>query len=409
MTSEPWRKNLFAIFIAEFLVLIGHSSVIPFIPLFIQKLGNFTNVEAAFWASIATGLSGLGMFLTAPMWGSLADRWGRKPMVLRAMLGGSIIVALTGLTSNVYYFLILRFIFGMFAGSVAASSALIAANTPKNKLPFAMGLLMAAAFGGQTLGPMFGGFLADSVGYQNTFFITSAVIFTGSIIVLIFTEEKFVRPVKGNDSTLKRMWDLARSRQMILLLVLLITLNAGPGMVSPIIPVVVKDLSFGSRAASAAGLAIGLLGLVTAISAVITGRLGEKFTLKKILIFSCVATGLCYLPPMWASTLFQLTLFVALMGLFKGGLVSIPNALVGLTVDSTQQGVAYGLAQSAKSFGNAIGPFIGGGLASSLGIRAIFGVAGGLYILVGIIVARFYIEKPIDKLKTLPLKNGYTD
>ena len=400
MISESWQKNLFAIFIAEFLVIMGHSSVTPFMPLFIQTLGDFTSVEVAFWAGIATGVSGLSMFLTAPLWGNIADRWGRKPMVLRAMFGGSIIVALTGLAPNICYLIVMRFIFGMFAGSVAASSALIAANTPKNKIPFAMGLLMAAAFGGQTLGPMFGGFLADSVGYKNTFFITSAVIFAGSLIVLLFVEERFEHPVKEQSSSWRKMLDLAKSRQMLILLILLLALNAGPSMISPIIPVVVRDLDPGGKAASASGLAIGLLGLVTAISSVITGRLGERITLKKILFFSCILTGLLYLPPIWASTVGQLTLFIALMGLFKGGMVTIPNALVGLSVDPSQQGIAYGLAQSAKSLGSAAGPFIGGSLAPLLGLRSIFGVAGGLFLLVGIAVARLFVEKPTEMPKT---------
>jgi MFS transporter, DHA1 family, multidrug resistance protein len=396
VTSVSWQKNLFAIFIAEFLVIMGHSSASPFMPLFIETLGDFTNTEVAFWAGIATGVSGLSMFLTAPLWGNIADRWGRKPMVLRAMFGGSIIVALTGLSTNIYYLIVMRFIFGMFAGSVAASSALIAGGTPKNKIPFAMGLLMAAAFGGQTLGPMFGGFLADSVGYKNTFFITSAIIFIGSLIVLFLVEERFERPVKGQSSSWRKVWDLAKSRKMLILLILLAALNAGPGMISPIIPVVVKSLDPLGKAASASGIAIGLLGLVTAISSVITGRLGEKFTLKNILFFSCVLTGILYLPPIWASTVVQLTLFIALMGLFKGGLVTIPNALVGLSVDPSQQGIAYGLAQSAKSLGNAAGPFIGGSLASLLGLRTVFGVAGGLFLLVGIATVRFFVEKPTE-------------
>lgn len=259
-----------------------------------------------------------------------------------------------------------------------------------------MGLLMAAAFGGQTLGPMFGGFLADTVGYKNTFFITSAVIFAGSIIVLLFVQERFEHPVKGPSSSWRGLWDLAKSREMLLLLILLITLNAGPSMASPIIPVVIKGLDPGGKTASVSGLAIGLLGLVTAISSIVTGRLGEKFTLKKILIFSCIGTGLLYLPPIWASTLGQIILFVALMGLFKGGLVPIPNALVGLSVNPSQQGIAYGLAQSARALGNAAGPFIGGNLTAFLGLRTVFAVAGGLFLLVGVIVSRFFVEKPTE-------------
>ena len=86
------------------------------------------------------------MFLSAPLWGIIADRWGRKLMVLRAMFGAAVVLALTGLAPNIYYVIALRFAQGLFSGTVAAASALVAASIPNNKMPFAMGLLMVAVF-----------------------------------------------------------------------------------------------------------------------------------------------------------------------------------------------------------------------------------------------------------------------
>ncbi len=393
MTSEPWQKNLFAITVAEFVVIMGTDSVTPFMPLLVQRLGNFTNEQAAFWAGIATGATGIAMFLAAPLWGIIADQWGRKPMVLRAMFGAAVITALTGLAPNIYYLVALRFAHGILSGVVSASSALIAANTPRNKIPFAMGLLMGAAFGGQTFGQMFGGFLADSVGYKTTFFITGAIIFSGSIIVLLFVKERFERPVRRQSSSLSSLWDLAKSREMLPLLITMAALNAGPKIISPIIPLFMRDLDPAGKAASASGLAFGLMGIVSGISSIIAGRLGERVTLKKILVFSCLGTSLLYLPPMWAATVTQLVIFVALTGLLRGGQVS-PNALIGLSVHHSQQGVAYGLAQSAKALGSASGPLIGGSLASLLGLRAVFGAAAGLFLLIGVAIAIMFVEKP---------------
>lgn len=128
MVSESWQKNLYVIAIAEFVVIMGFSFVTPFMPLFIQELGNFTSKEAAFWAGIATGSSGIAMFLSAPVWGIVADRWGRKPMLLRAQFGSSIVLALAGLSPNVYCLTGLRFAQGLLSGTVAAASALVAAS-----------------------------------------------------------------------------------------------------------------------------------------------------------------------------------------------------------------------------------------------------------------------------------------
>ncbi len=398
MTSESWRRNLYAIFVAEFIVIMGFSFVNPFMPLFIQELGAFTNQQAAFWAGIATSASGIAMFFSAPLWGIVADRWGRKPMVLRAMFGAGTVLALIGLAPNIYIVIALRFTQGLLSGTVAAASALVASLTPRNKMPFAMGLLMVAVFMGSSFGPLVGGFMADSVGYKAAFFITGGLLFSGGLIVLLFVKEKFERPAKGQSASLSSLLRLAKSREMLPLLLALSALHAAPQMMMPIISLFIRELNPAGMAATASGLAFGLMGMVAAISAIIAGRLGGHISLKRILVISCLGTGLLYLPPMWARTVTQLVIFIALTGLFKGGLMTSSNALVGLSVPRSQQGIAYGVAQSANALGFGLGPLIGGSLASLIGLRSVFGVAGGLFMVIGVAVskllARVSLEKP---------------
>jgi DHA1 family multidrug resistance protein-like MFS transporter len=396
MVSEPWRKNLYLIFVTEFVVIMAFSFVNPFLPLFIQKLGGFNNKQAAFWAGIALGGGGLAMFLSSPVWGIIADRWGRKPMVLRAMFGASVILALMGMVSNVYAFIALRCFQGLLAGTIAAASALVAADTPRNKIPFAMGLIMLAVFGGSSFGPFLGGFLADKVGYKATFFITSALLFSGGLIVLFFVKERFASPIPGQGASLGSLWHLAMSREMLLLLMAICALNIGPQMISPMIPLFIRELDPRVAAATASGVAFGLMGLVAGISSVVASRLGKRFSLKKIMVFSCLGTGLLYLPPMWATTVTQLLIFIALMGLLTGGLMMSANSLVSMSVSQSQQGIAYGLSTSAQALGGGLGPLIGGSLASLLGLKPIFGVAGGLFILVGVLIIKLLVGKPVE-------------
>jgi DHA1 family multidrug resistance protein-like MFS transporter len=396
MVSESWRKNLYLIFVTEFVVIMAFSFVNPFLPLFIQELGDFNNKQAAFWAGIALGGGGLAMFLSSPVWGIIADRWGRKPMVLRAMFGASVILALMGIVSNVYAFIALRCSQGLLAGTVAAASALVAADTPRNKIPFAMGLIMLAIFGGSSFGPFLGGFLADKVGYEATFFITSALLFSGGLIVLFFIKERFDRPIPGQGASLGSLWHLAMSRKMLPLLMAICALNIGPPMISPIIPLFIRELDPRVAAATASGVAFGLMGLVSAISSVVASRLGKRISLKKIMVFSCLGTGLLYLPPMWATTVTQLLIFIALMGLLNGGLMMSANSLISLSVSQSQQGIAYGLSTSAQALGGGLGPLIGGSLASLLGFKPIFGVAGGLFILVAVLIIKLLVGKPVE-------------
>ncbi len=400
MPSESWQRNLYAIFVAEFIVIMGFSFVNPFMPLFIQELGAFTNQQAAFWAGIATSASGIAMFFSAPLWGIVADRWGRKPMVLRAMFGAGTVLALVGLTSNIYLVIALRFAQGLLSGTVAAASALVAASTPRNKMPFAMGLLMVAVFAGSSFGPLAGGFMADSVGYKATFFITGGLLFSGGLIVLFLVKEKFERPAKGQSASLSSLLRLAKSREMLPLLLALSALHAGPHMITPIISLFIRELNPSGMAATASGLAFCFMGVVAAISAIIASRLGGHITLKRILVISCLGTGLLYLPPMLAQTVTQLIIFIALTGLFKGGLMTSSNALIGLSVPRSQQGIAYGIAQSANALGNGLGPLIGGSLAPLIGLRSVFGVTGGLFMLIGVAVGKLLRGVTLEKSAT---------
>jgi len=400
MASESWRKNLYTIFVAEFIVVAGFSFVNPFLPLFLQELGDLTNQQAAFWAGIATSLGGIAMFFIAPIWGILADRWGRKPMVLRAMFGAGVVLALIGLAPNIYYVIALRFVQGLLSGTVAAASALVAASTPRDKMPFAMGLLMVAIFAGSSFGPLAGGFMADMAGYKATFFITGGLLFSGGFIVLLFVKENFERPAKGQRTSLSSLLRLAKSKEMLPLLITLCALQAGPQMIVPIISPFVRELDPKGMAATTSGLAFCFMGVVAAISAMIAGRLSGHITLKKILVISCLGTGLLYLPPMWAQTTTQIIIFIALTGLFKGGVMTSSNSLIGLSVPRSQQGIAYGVAQSANALGMGLGPLIGGSLASLMGLRPVFGVAGGLFILIGAVVAKMLAGVNVEKPET---------
>jgi MFS family permease len=100
---------------------------------------------------------------------------------------------------------------------------------------------------------------------------------------------------------------------------------------------------------------------------------------------------------MWASTVAQLLIFIGLTGLLKGGVMTSANALVGLSASRSQQGIAYGVAQSANALGNGLGPLIGGGLAPLVGLRPVFGVAGGLFMVIGVALAKLLPTEVLER------------
>jgi len=396
MASEPWQRNLYVMFVAEFFVIMGFSFVAPFMPLFVQELGNFNGNEAAMWSGIAIGISGISLFLSGPFWGIIADRWGRKPMVLRAMFGSAIVRILAGLSPNVYFFVVLRFIQGLLSGTVPAASALVTASTPRNKTAFAMGLLMVAVFTGNTIGPSFGGFVADMLGFRATFFIAGALLLSGGLLVLLLVKEKFECPPQI--ASFGSIWHLIGARDMLPLLVMICVIGMAGQVVQPIISLYMKDLNPAGAVATSAGLAFALMGLIAAASSIVDGRLSGRVSLRKILIVSCLGTALLYLLPIWAQNATQLIIRVGITGLLQGGTVTSTASLIGLSLPVSQQGIAYGLSQSATSLGNGLGPIIGGSLASLMGLRYVFGVSVGLFLLAGILAIKLIARHPLKEL-----------
>jgi MFS transporter, DHA1 family, multidrug resistance protein len=386
--TASWRKNLVLIALAEFIVILGFFLFGPLLPLYLQQLGNLSSAEAAFWSGIALGGSGLAMFLSAPVWGVVSDRWGRKPMLLRAQIGGAVLAALFILAPNVYMFVGLRILQGLFTGTVAAASALLATLSPRDKLPLTMGTLLAAVYGGTTIGPLIGGFLASAFGFKTTFLLGSLFLLAGALIILFFVKENFQRPEHGQRSSLKGMVSLATSRDVLPLLLVIAAINIGPQMAMPVMPLVLDEMSAPGEAARSSGLAFALLGVTAAASSIFFGRLNGRVELKKILVMCCLGTGLLYLPPVFASSAAQLVFLLGITGLLTGGIMTSSNSLVGLAVPAGQQGIAYGLAQSAMSLGTGVGPILGGGLAPLIGLRPVFVVAAGIFVVFGLLAGR---------------------
>src|SRR5215211_5546516 len=189
-----WRRNLYALWVAQTLAIVGFGLRDAFLPFYLKQLGTLDTEQAALWSGlVAAGGAGV-MAFSAPLWGMLSDRRGRKPMVLRAMVAAMLTVGLMGIATEPWHLLGLRLIEGAFTGTVTASTALVAASAPKDKLGYSLGLISMAVFSGASLGPFLGGILADVIGYRATFAVSAVMLGSAAVIVYFFVREKFVPP-----------------------------------------------------------------------------------------------------------------------------------------------------------------------------------------------------------------------
>lgn len=405
MRVEPWRRNLYAIWLSTFIGLSGANFIFPFMPLYLHELGVTDLGATAFWAGLLATSTGVAQFLFAPLWGTVADRFGRKLMLLRALVGATVVITLQGTVSAPWQLLILRAAQGGFVATVPAATALIAAGTPRRHLGFAMGFLQSAVFTSQTLGPLVGGTLAGLFGFRETFFITGGLYFTAALLVLFFVREESAAAEPGERRSaglLANLRSVVHERTILILIGVAYVLYAGPAFVRPQVALIVESTGT-AHAATYAGLVFAALGVCSAVASFVAGRLAGRYGYRRTLVAATVGAGLMYLPIYFADHPFVLAAQMGLVGLFAGGMLPSNNALIGTYTPPGRHGSAFGLVSSAQALALATAPLTGGLVASQFGVHAGFLVTGTALVLVGICVSLTVREPAPEVVEERPV------
>ncbi|HOU14420.1 MAG TPA: MFS transporter [Anaerolineae bacterium] len=366
MTTKRWRQNLWATWFAEFLALMGFAATAPLWAYYIQALG-VSGDAVSKWSGMIISAPAMTMAVMGPIWGMLSDRYGRKLMVMRAMFGGAVLTGLMGFAATVEHIFILRLLQGVFTGTVAAATTLVASTTPRERLGETLGKLQLAIFLGQSVGPVTGGFVADMVGYRATFWMTASYLFIAGLLMLFLVREDFtpVERAPHSGSLVQRarleVTTLLAGSMLGLVLGLRFVLRLGMQFSSPLLPLVVQDmLPEGSLLSSAAGLLTTTSGIFSAIAAPIVGRWGDRHGGRgPLMVATLVLAGAIGIQAL-AAEYWMLLIAQVFIGLAVGGTLSIVSAYIGRSAPEGKAGAAYGLDTLATSLSNAVAPTIGG-------------------------------------------------
>jgi MFS transporter, DHA1 family, multidrug resistance protein len=365
--------------------MLAFGFILPFLPLYLREIGVTPDSAVVFWSGALVTSTGLSVAIFSPIWGAFADRHGRKLMVLRSMLVGGVIIALMGLVVNVGEFLVLRILQGVFTGTIAASTALVASIVPRDRIAASMGQLQTSVYVGIAAGPVLGGLIAQAVGIRGTFFVAGAMLIAAGLLVWQFVHEHFTPP-----SLTKRPAFFAtlriglRSRTLLPLMVTLLVVQLGTAIVLPILPLYVERLSSATDPVRLyAGLAYGATAVFSALAAVSYSRLVDRSGYRRLLVYACFGAAVFYLPQAFAQNIGEFLLLRAGLGIFFGVLIPATNAIVALSTPPELRGSAYGLTNSATAVGTAVGPLLGSTLAASFGYASVFIATAGLLAALG--------------------------
>jgi DHA1 family multidrug resistance protein-like MFS transporter len=389
--TSSWQRTLVVVWMAEFIGLIGFAMVMPFLPFYVQELGVTDPDQVKFWSGLIVSAQAVTMAIFAPIWGSLADRYGRKIMLERAMFGASLVLTMMAFAQSPQQLLLLRLIQGCLTGTVPAATTLIATTVPRDRTGFALGWLQMGVFGGVSVGPLVGGLIADTLGYRTSFIFTGALLFLSGLGVAFFVHERFERPADIDGAERKHWWGglalVIRSRDLLVVLGTRFLTRTGARVIGPILPLFVAVLlPESTRVATMAGIVTGASAAASSVGAVVLGRTGDRVGYRRVLLASAAVTAVFYALQATVTDLTQLILLQICVGLAISGTISALSALLATLAPEGKQGSVYGIDTSVTSASNAIGPMIGAALAVALSLRSTFVFAAGLFFMAAALI-----------------------
>ena len=395
ISLEPWRKNLYIMWLSQFIAMAGMSLVVPFLPFFVRDLGVSDPDQVARWSGFVFAGPFFVAFFLIPLWGYLGDRYGRKLMVVRAIFGLAASQALIGLAQNVEMLFLFRMLQGAISGFISASLALVSANTPREKSGYAIGVLQTATASGQVIGPLLGGSLADLIGFRPIFFIVAGLCIVAA--VLIITTVKETSPVGRDDGrthTLSSNYRYAfSSREIRMALFLIFILQVAILLVHPIFALYVEYLEpVQAYLATIAGAVFSVAGLFMVFSAPWWGKRTDTQSYRKNLSLAVGGAALAYIAQGFVTSAWHLIPLRALQGFCMGGMIPTLYSYVSKRTDLSRRGGLMGIASSSYILGSMVGPSFGGQVAAAIGLRANFFITGGLLLTALLVIRTLFID-----------------
>ncbi|MBV9554298.1 MAG: MFS transporter [Alphaproteobacteria bacterium] len=366
----------------QFVMTMAFSMLTPIMPLFLPELGVTNAAAIDIWAGILSGVTSFIAAFASPVWGRVADRHGRKLMLLRSSVAIGFFTILMGLSQNVWQFAGARALMGIFAGFSSSAIALVASQVPESRLGYSLGWLSTGQLVGSLVGPIMGGALADLFGsYRIPFYLTAATIFAALGLVWFGVHEEFTRPGKGKaqGSVVAGLIALLRSPTLLALFFVLLMAQFGVRTVQPIVTLYVKEMVGNlPNVATLAGIAFSITGVANVISAPFLGNRSDRIGYRRVLLIALLGSTLTTLPQAFTDNYWVFTGERFAVGLFIGGLLPTANALVGRLVPRSDRGTIYGMTSSAMFMGNSLGPLFGGLLAAGFGLSWVFLMTGAV-------------------------------
>jgi MFS family permease len=367
-----WRRNLAVCLIGSFTTIVAMTLLLPFLPIYVAELGVTDQAAIAQWSGIAFGATFFSAALVAPFWGWMADRFGRKPMLVRASLGMAVAMSLMGMAHNVWELVGLRLFAGFAGGYASGATILVATQTPKRRSGWALGMLNSGIMAGGLVGPLIGGTLPPLIGIRATFWLAGGVIFLTFLATTFLIKEE-QRSALTKKAVVEAKWSQIPDKQPVMAMLAMGLLITFANMsIEPIITLYVGQLVVAPRVIFVSGLTMAAAALGAVLSASRLGKLADRIGHWKVVVVTTIIAALLLIPQAFVTAGWELVALRFLMGLALGGLMPCVTSIIRHSVPDAVVGRVLGYATSSNYIGQVMGPLMGGFVGGHIGMRAVF-------------------------------------
>lgn len=377
---EPHRRNFHAVWPSLFATSMGLMAFLPVIADYVRERFAIRDAqEVAFWAGIIYGTAPLAAAVFGPVWGTLGDRLGKKPMAIRANLAIAVTTAVMPFAPTPFLLLLLRVVQGALAGYVAPAISLVSHDTPAHLQGRTIAWLQVSMASGSLVGPLLGALIAWLFDLSALFWVTSVLASLAALQLWLRAHEtERPRPaehVPFARELVQATGQLLRNRVFATLLLLVVVLRLGQNMMEPFVTLFVRelgpprwlrDLAGDERLAQnlTTGTAFAVLAVAQWVCTPIWGRLADRFGPLRCLAILGLLLGSVLLATSRVETIDQFLLARAAAACCMAGSMTLAYAAASKRVVAARRTLAFSLVQSCMQIGFGVGPTLGAFLAT---------------------------------------------